>query len=394
MAPRVLTRAVVAAAGAAVGFTATRAGPKLVEWRVERRFNVANRPPPYQASERARELHGRLLVADLHADSLLYGRDLLRRSAIGHVDVPRLIEGNVALQSLAACVRVASHLNVERNEDTSDDVRLIALALGWPPSTWRSGLARALHLAHRARAFAERSGGDLRVIETAADLRRYLERRAEDPAMTAALLTIEGAAALDGDVTNVHRLADAGFRLFGLTHMVDNEFAGSSSGVEQGGLTARGRELVGELEARRVLVDVAHASSRTVSDVLGVARRPVVASHTGVAAVVPSPRSLSDEHVRAIGATGGVVGIGFWPAVVGGEDAAAIARSIAHAVTVAGIDHVALGSDFDGAVPAPFDATGMVQLTDALLELGFEDADVAKLMGGNVFRLLAEALPA
>jgi microsomal dipeptidase-like Zn-dependent dipeptidase len=211
--------------------------------------------------------------------------------------------------------------------------------------------------------------------------------------MTAGLLTIEGAAALDGLVENVDRLADAGFRVFGLAHMVDNAFAGSSSGVGKGGLTALGRELVERLEARRLVVDVAHASPAAIDGVLEMARRPVIASHSGLRAVHDVVRNLSDEHLRGIAATGGLVGIGFWPPVLGGPDASAIARSVAHAVSVAGVDHVGLGSDFDGAVPTPFDATGLVQLTDALLAEGFADADVAAVMGGNVFRLLERSLP-
>lgn len=369
------------------------AGRRLVEVRVERRFNVVTGSAPRRVSARARELHRSLFVADLHADSLLYGRDLLRRSPIGHVDVPRLVEGGVALQALSACVRVASHLNVERNEDTTDDVRLLALALGWPPRTWASGLARALHVASRARSFAARSGGRLTIVDSASGLADYLARRRVDPALTAGWLTIEGAAALDGSLDNVDRLAEAGFRMFGLTHMVDTAWAGSSSGVGKGGLTPAGRELVARLERTSLLVDVAHASAATVDDVLGIARRPVVASHTGIAGAFASPRNLSDEHVAGIAATGGVVGIGFWPAVTGGDDAAAIARSVVHAMRIAGVDHVALGSDFDGAVQTPFDASGMAQLTDALLAEGLGDEDVGRVMGGNVLRLLEASLP-
>ncbi len=382
-----------AAGGVAVGLAARAAGRKLVEVRVERRFNITHWPPPYAVSRRAEELHRSLLVADLHADSLLYGRDLLRRSDVGHADVPRLIEGGIALQALAACVRVPRGLNVERNEDRTDDVRLLALALGWPPRTWRSGVARALHLAARARRMAERSRGALTIVATGAELAAYLERRRREPVITAGLLTIEGAAALDGEVRNVDRLADAGFRVFGLTHMVDNRFAGSASGVEKGGLTPAGRDLVARLEARSVLVDVAHASPRTIDDVLAMAGRPVVATHTGVRATCDSVRNLSDQHVSGIGRMGGIVGIGFWPTATGGRDAAAIARAAAHAAAIAGIAHVGLGSDFDGAVPLPFDATGIVQVTDALLAEGFTDGDVAKVMGANVFRLLRDALP-
>ena len=121
--------------------------------------------------------------------------------------------------------------------------------------------------------------------------------------------------------------------------------------------------------------------------------RPVVASHTGVRGVCDNARNLSDAHVRGIADTGGVLGIGFWPTACGGDDAASIARSIRYAVDLAGVEHVGLGSDFDGAVPVPFDATGLVQVTDALLDAGLDDQAVAKVMGGNVRRLLAENLP-
>ncbi len=369
-------------------------GRRLVERRVERRYNRVLHRPPYRASERARELHRTLAIADLHADSLLYGRDLLRRSRVGHVDVPRLIEGGVALQALAACVRVPHGINPERNEDTSDDVRMLAIALGWPPRTWRSGLARALHLATLARRLAANSNGRLTIVGSAPDLAAYLERRRIDPGQTSAILTIEGAAALDGDPANLDHLIDAGFRLFALTHMVDNRFAGSSSGVAKTGLTDAGRDLVERLESRSVLIDVAHASSAAIDDVLAIASRPVVASHTGVLGTHQTPRNLSDDHLRGIAETGGLVGIGFWPAVTGGDDAAAIARAVRHATDVAGMDHVGLGSDFDGAVPTPFEATGLVQLTDALLEAGFADDEIARVMGGNVLRLLAGTLPA
>ena len=390
--------ALVAALGAALLAVLARrvpvGGRLIVEARVERRLNVLTGAPARRVSDHARELHATLRMVDLHADSLLYGRDLLRRSAVGHVDVPRLIEGGVALQALAACVRVPRHLNVERNEDTTDDVILLAIALGWPPRTWSSNLARALHLAARARAFVDRSGGRFTIIDSAAALSAYLSRREADPAITAGLLTIEGAAALDGDLANVDRLADAGFRMFGLTHMVDNAFGGSASGALKGGLTEAGRDLVARLEDRGLLVDIAHASPATVSDVLAIARRPVVASHTGLAGLVLSPRNLSDDHVAGIAATGGLVGVGFWPVACGGTDAAAIARSIVHAVRVAGVEHVALGSDFDGAVPTPFDASGLVQLTDALLAEGLTDDEVRAVMGGNAVHLLDRALPA
>ena len=181
--------------------------------------------------------------------------------------------------------------------------------------------------------------------------------------------------------------------MFGLAHFVDNVFAGSAHGVAKGGLTTNGRELVAALESRSVIVDLAHASSATVDDVLVVATRPVIVSHGGLRSAFESVRNMPDEQVRGIAATGGMIGIGFWPAVTGGSDVASIARSIVRAIEVAGIDHVGLGSDFDGAVPVPIDASGLVHLTDALLAHGLADDQVRAVMGGNALRLLAAALP-
>jgi membrane dipeptidase len=382
----------VAASAAAIAVGARAAGRAAVA-RTERRHCPTTNLPPYLASDRARALHETLFVADLHADSLFFGRDLLKWSDRGQVDIPRLIEGNVALQVLAAATKSPRHLNLERNDDRSDDVTLLAIASGWPTATWRSLLARALHLASRATTMADRSDGRFTIIRSTADLLAYEARRAAGSGATAGLLSIEGAHALDGDPANVEVVADAGFRMMSPSHFFDNAFGGSAHGLRKGGLTSLGHEMVARMEARSMLVDVAHASAATIDDVIATARRPVVASHTGVRGVCDNPRNLTDAHVRGIADTGGVIGIGFWPTACGGDDAASIATSIRYAVGVAGIDHVGLGSDFDGAVPVPFDATGLVQLTDALLDAHFDDAEIGKVMGGNVRRVLLENLP-
>ena len=382
------------AAGGLVAGALAAAAPVLdaVMARAERGRNPTP-PEPSPVSSRAAMLHASLRVADLHADSLLWGRDLLAWGDRGHVDVPRLIAGGVALQVLSCSVKVPHGLNIERNEDTSDEIRKIALAQRWPPRTWRSVMARALYLADRARALEARSGGTFRLVATRHELDRYLEDRATRRAMTAGLLAIEGATALDGDAANVDVVADAGFRMISPAHFTDTVFGGSAHGVGQGGLTVAGRDMVRRMEARGILLDVAHASAATIDDALAISTRPVVASHTGVRGVRDNPRNLSDAHLDGIAATGGLVGIGFWPTACGGDDAAAIARSIAHAVERIGPAHVALGSDWDGAVAVPFDAAGVDQLTAALLDAGLDEAAIRAVMGENVLRLLAETLP-
>jgi len=349
--------------------------------------------PGTPVSDRARALHATLRVTDLHADSLLFGRDLLVRAGRGHVDVPRLIEGRVVLQVLSMAVKTPAGLNIERNDDTSDEVLKLALAQRWPRATWGRLLPRVLHLAARADGFAARSGGAFRVVRSAEDLSVHLAAHALDPAITAGVLSIEGAHALDGDPANVDVVADAGVRMIGTAHFFDSAFGGSAHGVEQGGLTAKGREMVRRMEARGVILDVSHSSARTIDDALAVSTRPVVASHGGVRGILDNARNLSDAHLNGIAATGGLVGIGFWPTASGGDDAAAIARSVAYAVERVGAEHVALGSDWDGAVPVPFDAAGVVRLTDALLDVGLDEAAIRAVMGENVLRVLAQALP-
>ena len=181
--------------------------------------------------------------------------------------------------------------------------------------------------------------------------------------------------------------------MVGLVHFFDNAFAGSAHGLAKGGLTAAGRELVARLEARSMIVDLAHASAATIEDVLEMTSRPVVISHTGVRGTTDNARNLTDDQIRGVATTGGLVGIGFWPTAVGGDDALSIARAIAHAVAVVGADHVALGSDFDGAVRVPFDASGLPLLTEALMTEGVDEAAIARIMGGSAIDLLAACLP-
>lgn len=365
----------------------------VVPAQIEKSMNVTLNPPPYPASERAQKIHKKLLIADLHADSLLWDRNLLERASRGHVDVPRLVEGNVALQAFTIVTKTPRGMNIDSNDDSTDNITPLSIVQLWPLSTWTSLRARAVYQARKLNELAGKSNGKLTVIKTAADLETYLERRRENSDITAGFLGIEGAHALDGDPANIDVLFDAGVRMMAPTHFFDNDIGGSAHGVAKGGLTEKGREMIRRMEEKRMIIDLAHASAKTIDDVLAMVTRPVVVSHTGVKGTCDNQRNLSDDHLRAIARTGGVIGIGYWETATCGRDAKAIARAIRYTVNLVGVDHVGLGSDYDGGIEAPFDTTGLVEITDALLEENFSESDIEKIMGGNVLRLLRENLP-
>lgn len=345
-------------------------------------------------SPEAAALHGSLLVADLHSDALLWDRDLLERGSWGHTDVPRLVEGRIAVQSFTTVTKTPKAMNIEANAGDTDNITLLTVLQLWPRSTWNSLLQRALHQADKLHDTEARSDGRLTILKTREDLEAYLARRAVDDDITAGFLGIEGTHALEGELANVDRLFEAGFRMFGLTHFFDNEIGGSAHGVDKGGLSDLGYDVIRRMEALGILVDLAHASPALIDDVLGIATRPLVVSHSGVKGTCDNQRNLDDERLAAIAATGGVIGIGLWETAVCGETPADWARAVRYGVDVVGVDHVGLGSDWDGAVAAIIDASQTVHLTQALLDAGFEDEEIRKIMGENVMRVLAEVLPA
>jgi microsomal dipeptidase-like Zn-dependent dipeptidase len=302
-------------------------------------------------------------------------------------------EGNVAIQAFTVVTKVPKGLNINRNTPDSDDITRLAVAEMWPPQTWNSLLQRAFYQAGRLNGFAQRSQGEFVVLRTRADLRRFLERRKSDPKVTSGFLGVEGAQALEGKLENLDKLYDAGFRMVSPSHFFDTEIGGSAAGDKKTGLTPLGREWVKRMESKRMIIDLAHASSATIADVTAMATRPLLVSHTGVKGTCNNNRNLSDEQLRAIGRTGGLVGIGFWDTAICGHDAAAIARAIRYAANLIGADHVALGSDFDGAVTEPFDASGMALITESLIKQGFTKDEIGNIMGGNVVRFLEENLP-
>jgi microsomal dipeptidase-like Zn-dependent dipeptidase len=363
--------------------------PRLVD---ESENKVLNKPP-YTTTPRAIELHRQLTIADLHADSLLWGRDLLQRGTYGHVDIPRMVDGNVALQVFSLPTQSPRGLNIEHNDDTTDNITLLAIVDRWPIRTWNSLTERALYRAGRLHAMAKATRGTFVVIESAADLSSYLNRRQQNHNLAAGLLSIEGAHALDGKLENLEVLYRAGYRMMSPSHFFDNDIGGSAAGVAKTGLTDKGREWVRQMEARHMIIDLAHASSKTIDDVLAVSTRPVVVSHTGVKGTCNNNRNLSDDQIRAIAAKGGLIGIGYWDTATCGSDAAAIVHAMRYASDRVGVEHVALGSDFDGAVTTPFDTSGLPQVTDAMLAAGYSDQDIRKIMGENVVKFLLANLP-
>lgn len=365
----------------------------LVPMLVDQQMNPVVPTPLPPLEEEAVAFHRSLFVADLHADSLLWGRDLSRGYHRGQLDLPRLQAGSVALQAFSVVTQSPRGLNVHRNAGDSDTIFWLGLAQAWPPAALGHLSERALLQADRLQQLIERADGQVRLIRSRTDLQALIADRTSDPTLIGAWLTLEGGHALEGDLNNLDRLQQAGFRMLAPTHFFDTELAGSAHGMEKGGLTALGRDWVRAMESRQLIIDLAHASERTIDDVLHLATRPVIVSHTGVRGTCDSPRNLSDSQLRRIAEHGGLIGIGFWPEAVCGNDVNAIVRAMRYTADLVGVQHVALGSDFDGAVQVPFDSSGLAHLTQALRQARFTDTEVAGIMGGHVRDFLLQHLP-
>jgi membrane dipeptidase len=359
------------------------------------RMNRIDDAKAIAVSARADSLHRTLRVVDLHNDLLMWDRDPAARGFTGHTDVPRLVEGNVAVEVFSTVTKTPKGQNYERNGAESDNITLLAVASRWPRRTWDSRLQRALYEAGKLRHAAAVSEGRLAVVTTAAELARALDYRASTPGikLVAGILNTEGLQALDGEMANLDTLFAHGFRMAGLAHFFDNEVAGSAHGVVKGGLSPLGRRVVQRMQQLGMIVDLAHVSPRAFDDVLEMARRPVVVSHTGVQATCAGPRNLTDDQLRRLAVNGALIGIGFWDGAVCDLAPRAIARAIRHAANVAGLSHIALGSDWDGATTVAFGADQVAQVTEALLQEGFSPPEIRAVMGENAIRFLMENLP-
>ncbi|HYX91155.1 MAG TPA: membrane dipeptidase [Myxococcaceae bacterium] len=330
----------------------------------------------------AQELHRRAFVADAHADSLMWNRDLARRCSSGHVDFPRLREAGVKLQCFTLVTRGLPFIG---------GFPLFVAWRRWPAAARRGEWARALWQIEQLERYCRATGGQVRLTDSAEALR---ENRSAG--RISAVLGVEGAHALEGQVDRVGELWRRGARFMSLTHLSNNALGGSSfPGMGNRPLTRHGHDVLDEMARLGMAVDVAHASSRTLEDILAHPRARPMCSHTGARAEGGGWRNLPDQALRRIADRGGVVGIIFATVYLGGRSADDVARHVAHAVDVMGEDAVAFGSDFDGMVPLPNgmqDVTGLPLITAALLQRRMPERLVEKIIGDNWRRFFTETL--
>jgi membrane dipeptidase len=291
---------------------------------------------------------------------------LWRAALGGHVDVPRMRQGGVGAQCFGlASLPVAGRVRgLARVVSEQIDVLVETIA---------------------------RRPADLRLARTGADI----DACRRDGAV-AALLGIEGAHALDGDLDQVDAFARRGVRYLGLLHFSANEAGYPAYGLgrhDGDGLTAWGFDLVRRCEAAGVLVDLAHINRRGFLDACAVATRPPIVSHTGVLGAFEHWRNIDDAQLRAVAEKGGVVGVIFYPRYLGGDGLEPVVKHLLHIIDVVGEDAPALGSDWDGfIIPTRelADPRGLPLLTDALLAAGVSERVIGKILRGNVLRVLSD----
>jgi microsomal dipeptidase-like Zn-dependent dipeptidase len=356
---------------------------------VDKDLNRVESNGPYPVSEAAQTLHDDLLITDLHADNLLWRRNPEKRNNYGQVDFPRLREGGVNIQVFSAVTKSPRGLNFDGNDaDAPDDITLLAKARLWPISTWNSIYERAVFQARRLHKLSENKTNNLIIAKRKRDLE-------QNEGVLIGLLLTEGSHPLEGDLKNIKRLYDEGYRAMGLQHFFDNELGGSMHGRSQAGLTAFGQEAVKEMERLNIMIDVAHSSVTTVRDTLALTSNPIFISHGGTISHCPKTanRNLPDDILIEIANRGGIIGIGYFGGVICDISPKGVAAALIHAVNLLGEDAVALGSDFDGSVTTAFDTSELAALTHELLAQGLSEDNIRKVMGENAKRYFSENLP-
>ncbi|HEY9720783.1 MAG TPA: dipeptidase [Oscillatoriaceae cyanobacterium] len=306
-------------------------------------------------------LHQRHTVVDGHADTLTLvvdeGHPFAEGGSMFHIDVPRLRQAGMGIQTLTCW-----------NE---------------PERIGKDAFARAME---KIGAFyQEQRKGKLRQVRTKADL---------DVRELGFMLSLEDAAPCMGSPRHLEALYAAGVRMIGLTWNGRNEIAdGVKVSDRPSGLTRIGEAMVSYMQDLGIVVDLSHIAEPGFWDVLEISRKPLVCSHSNAKAVHDHVRNLTDAQIKAIAAQGGVIGVCFAPSFLDPTtpDIEAVVRHIDHMCALAGPDVVGLGSDFDGIAEVPKgleDVTRLPDLTAALLKRGYQEADLAKILGGNWLRVL------
>ncbi|MCH2654549.1 MAG: dipeptidase, partial [Gemmatimonadetes bacterium] len=289
----------------------------------------------------------------------------LRQATSGDTDIPRLRQGLVGAQFWSV------HVNVENPAPAKQQLEQIDIA-------------------HR---IFETYPDELEFAGSASDIQRIF-----GAGKIASLLGIEGGHVIENSLGALRAFYRAGVRYMGLTHFSNTDWADSSTDeVVNDGLSPFGEEVVREMNRMGMLVDLAHTSPATMSDALNLAEAPVIFSHAGAQALADHPRNVPDSILRRLTENGGVVMQVFYPPYISADDSVAsisdVADHIEHIRTVAGINHVGIGSDFDG-IPTYVEGLEDVSTFPALfMELarrGWTDEELSKLAGENLLRVMRE----
>lgn len=320
-------------------------------------------------NDRAAELHRQSIVLDAHCDTLTVlagqNRSLGQLASQGHLDLPRLKKGGVKVQFFAAFIS---------------------------PEFKNAPLKRALELVDNFLREIQMNPNDIQLVKNLHEI-----YQACSSGKVAALLTVEGGECLEGRLEVLRQLYKLGVRGLTLTWNNSNELGNGINAIKPAGLTAFGFTVVEELNRLGALIDVSHLSEDGFRDVLQHSRQPVIASHSNCKALCNHPRNLSDEQIKLLADNGGVMGITFVPAFLGGEkpSLADVLNHIDHAIAVGGIDCVGMGSDFDGTeylAEGLEDCTCLPAITAGLIDRGYSNEEVKKIIGGNFLRVIGQVL--
>ena len=318
----------------------------------------------------ARELHKRILTLDTHCDTPMKFDQQIRfdsRDPRILVDLHKMTEGR-----LDATIMVAYLRQLERDETSLE-----------------TAFAKADRLLSEIEAMVALSADSVGIAYTPDDLYR-LKREGR----RALMLGIENGYAIGNDISRIEHFRLRGVVYMTLCHNGDNDLCDSARGnAEHGGLSALGREAIHEMNRVGMMIDLSHAAESSFYQAIEVSSTPIVCSHSSARALCDHPRNLTDEQLRALAASGGVAQVCLYDGFLrkeGGSTVDDAVRHICHMVEIAGIDHVGIGTDFDGdgGIIGCADASEVINLTRRLLAEGCTEEDITKLWGGNFLRVM------